>query len=512
MGRAGSRGRGWTGQTATCPASAQARSAAAPARFAAAPARSAAAQCAQRESRQPRCALRRTRSGRRRGRGLSRRSSRGGRIRRRHARLGRAEEPVAGGGLLLGRLDLVGRALVHERGQPQHVPHVVERVSRERLPVEEVPDRLHAGEAGAARGRVRLVARGRTASRRALVRRDRAAAVVDRLQQLAERLGKARRVLRQEAQLVDLLGRLQHRAATHHGRLAERLERRQALGRERPQSREEGVELVGGRLEVAQHRRLRLGEVAEAAHVGLELRQEGGQAPEALPQLLAPRRRDLGRLARLAHETDHVLLAVLQGSDDRVGVADELLDRGRLAAEDAQGLARFAKRGMRAAQHLAEIAGAAREAGTQLAHDQPEAVAIGPAHDVGHQVDCDRGTGLLHGQAPAVGEPLVGGARLAVHEVLTDERLRADLAACVLAQVGQPRLRNLGLHERNGPAPDLGDLERRRLSRAHAGDLEVAALGEAERVVEEQLVCLAARVLVLLRAHRQSRSADEPED
>ena len=39
----------------------------------------------------------------------------------------------------------------------------------------------------------------------------------------------------------------------------------------------------------------------------------------------------------------------------------------------------------------------------------------------------------------------------------------------------------------SGPAVDLRDLEGLRLPGAHAGDLEVAALGEPERVVEEQI-------------------------
>ena len=154
----------------------------------------------------------------RRGRGgaVAADAARPRRIRRRHTRLGRAEELVAALDVRLVRLDLVGRALVHERRQPQHVAHVVERVRGERLPVEEVPDRLHAGEAGAVGGGVRLVARGRPARRRATIRLDAAAAVVDRLQQLAQRLGEARRVLRQAAQLADLLVGLQHRPAAHH--------------------------------------------------------------------------------------------------------------------------------------------------------------------------------------------------------------------------------------------------------------------------------------------------------
>jgi hypothetical protein len=45
---------------------------------------------------------------------------------------------------------------------------------------------------------------------------------------------------------------------------------------------------------------------------------------------------------------------------------------------------------MGAAQHLGEILGAAREAGAELADDQPEAFPIGPAHDAVDQVEGDR--------------------------------------------------------------------------------------------------------------------------
>ena len=166
---------------------------------------------------------------------------------------------------------------------------------------------------------------------------------------------------------------------------------------------------------------------------------------------------------------------------------------------------------MRAAENVAEVARTAGEAGAQLTDDEPEAVAVGPAHDVADEVDRNRGAGLLHGHAAAVGEALVRGARLAVHEVLADQRLRADLAASVLAQVGQPGLCDLRLHEGHRPLADLRDLEGLRLPGPHAGDLEVATLGQPERVVEEQFVGLAPGVFVVLGAHGQGGSAHDPE-
>ena len=91
------------------------------------------------------------------------------------------------------------------------------------------------------------------------------------------------------------------------------------------------------------------------------------------------------------------------------------------------------------------------------------------------------------GSAPAVGKPLVRGAGLAVHEVLADQRLRADLAMGVLAQVRQAGLGHLGGHHRDRAPVLLRDLELAGLAGPDARDLEVAALGEPERVVEEQL-------------------------
>ena len=89
---------------------------------------------------------------RRRRRCGSRTSASARRVGRRDARLRRAEELVAAlelrPALGVGRRSwsTPSRSTMFE---PQHVPDVVQRVGGERLPVEVVPDRLHAGEAAA---------------------------------------------------------------------------------------------------------------------------------------------------------------------------------------------------------------------------------------------------------------------------------------------------------------------------------------------------------------------------
>ncbi len=79
-------------------------------------------------------------------------------------------------------------------------------------------------------------------------------------------------------------------------------------------------------------------------------------------------------------------------------------------------------------------------------------------------------------------EVLAGPCRGAVDEVLADQRLRARLAEGVAAQRAEAVLVDLEVDQRVlGP---LVELDLRDLARAHAGDLHVAALDEAERVVE----------------------------
>src|ERR671925_632340 len=90
------------------------------------------------------------------------------------------------------------------------------------------------------------------------------------------------------AQLAQLLVGLSDRPPAHAGHLTERLECRRALRGERPEPQKERLELVGRRLEVAEHRRLCLSQVAETAHVGRELGEECRQAVEARLQVIPP--------------------------------------------------------------------------------------------------------------------------------------------------------------------------------------------------------------------------------
>ena len=158
--------------------------------------------------------------------------------------------------------------------------------------------------------------------------------------------------------------------------------------------------------------------------------------------------RDLGRLAGLDHPARDVLLLLLELRDHAVGVGDEVLDDLVLVAEDLEHLARLAQAGMGALEDLLEVLRAAGEAGAELGEDQPEALAVGTAHDVAEEVLRHDRRGLLDRHAAAVLQLLGRRARLAVDVVLADQRLRADAALGVGAEGVEARLGDLDLDER----------------------------------------------------------------
>ena len=82
----------------------------------------------------------------------------------------------------------------------------------------------------------------------------------------------------------------------------------------------------------------------------------------------------------------------------------------------------------------------------------------------------------------AVRQALARRARVAVEEVLADQRLRAGLAGGVGAQVAEAVLGDAEADLRAQRA--LVELHVGDRPRAHAGDLQVAALDQAEGVVE----------------------------
>ena len=112
------------------------------------------------------------------------------------------------------------------------------------------------------------------------------------------------------------------------------------------------------------------------------------------------------------------------------------------------------------------------------------------------------------GTVPPAGSLRRRAPRLAVHVVLADQRLGTDLAARVLAEVGEAGLGDLHLdHGLGRLALPLDHVEVAGHAGVHAADPEVAALGEAERVVELDLVGLAA-LLARGAGHQERGGAD----
>ena len=294
-----------------------------------------------------------------------------------------------------------------DHADAQDVADVVEAVDRQALPEEEVPDGLQPGEAARAAAAVGGVAGRRAVDRAARVVVDRAAAVVERLEELAQRLGGGGRLARERAQLLDLVRALLERARAHLGGLAERAHRGpRGLG-ERAEQGEERVEVGRGARGRREQRDLLVGQVLEARHRGRQLVEEAGQLVEGLAQLLAPGGGDLGGLARLDDEARHLLLARLELGRRPCRSRDEVLDHRVLVAEDLQHLAGLAQARVGALEHLLEVLGPAGEAGAELVDDQPQALAVGAAQDVVDQVLRDRGLGLLDRDRAAVLELLL---------------------------------------------------------------------------------------------------------
>jgi hypothetical protein len=152
-----------------------------------------------------------------------------------------------------------------------------------------------------------------------------------------------------------------------------------------------------------------------------------------------------------------------------------------LTARSAR-ILRLAQRRAGPADRGVEVVGVARHAGAQRADDEAQALAIGAAQDVVDEVGRHGRRRPADGDDGARLELLLGRAGQAVDEVLADQRLRARLAEHVAAQRAEAVLVDLEADQRVLGA--LVELDGGDLARAHAGDLEIAALDEAEGVVE----------------------------
>ena len=181
------------------------------------------------------------------------------------------------------------------------------------------------------------------------------------------------------------------------------------------------------------------------------------------------RGRDRGRVARLPDEAGDVTPAIRERNEDAIGIGDRPLDRVGLAAQDAQCLGGLAQARMRAAEHLREVLRTAGEAGAELDQNQPQPLTNRKAPGCWRRSRTGSGLRLPDRHLASVRQPLAGVARLAVHEVLADQRLWAHLATRVLAQLAQARLRDLDDSDglRGSSAAQLEALDD---AGAHAGD------------------------------------------
>ena len=189
--------------------------------------------------------------------------------------------------------------------------------------------------------------------------------------------------------------------------------------------------------EVAQHRRALVGEVLEVRHQRPQLAQEGGQPVDAAAMS-----------SRRSADASPVALACTIQSATRPAraPAGRAPGRSRAPGGPAPGSAR---RGSPSTWSVSRSAGLARwinlvqllapagQAGAELAQQDREAFAVGQAHDVDDEVEVHRRAGAAPPAAAARPcrrplDPLElrrrARARLALDELLADQRLRADRA------------------------------------------------------------------------------------
>jgi hypothetical protein len=418
---------------------------------------------------------------------------------------------------LPGALGAVGRA---DYVDLERVPGAVEEVERGRLDVGVVEESLEAGIA-----RVALdVAGARAADRIECVRRDvlpavqgdpellvqdlhaavrlarllaevvagvavlldRIGRVVDALQEVSDYVDGRGSLLGGRVDLGDLLVRLLQGPVAYLGGAAQRLERD---ARGVVELRQVLAELVQPRrrgLQVGQQRSLLAREVPELGHDGPQLEQEVVEQIEVPRQLLAALGGDPPRVLGLVDEAGHVLAAVGELLEDRVGIRVELCDRLVLAAEDLEHRAQLSQRRSAGADGGVEILGVPRQRGSELVDDELEAALERLAEDVVDQVALD-GV-LIARRLDRALERLSRAARLAVEEVLGDERLGLGGTAGVGLQ-----LREVRAHLEGDERPLLGgDVEVCDCAGLDAGDPKLRALDQPERV--EQLGLVGPRV------------------
>ena len=146
---------------------------------------------------------------------------------------------------------------------------------------------------------------------------DRALAVVDRLEELAQRLGEPRRVFGQLAQLGDLLGGLGQRLLPDDGRLAERARRAARCVREGLERLRAGGGSPGAAACIRRRNGICSVAVASScASVGRSSPRKRRQLVPLRLELVGARGLDLGGLHRLLRPARELLLLRLDRGAD----------------------------------------------------------------------------------------------------------------------------------------------------------------------------------------------------
>ena len=384
------------------------------------------------------------------------------------------------------------------------MPERPERVDRQRLDEGVLEKRLEAGEALAAGA--------------ARVRLDSAAAVVQIVQHDRQVLCELRGGLGELVEVRDRgVGRLDRDLAGRRG-LAQGPDRRKRGVGERREVAQELVEVARGGVEVREHRLVGVGGGSELGHRRAQLLEQPRQALDRQAQVRALSGGVARGVAGLDDEPVDLLGVVGERRDHRVRVRRQLLERVRVVGQQVEQVVGLGQRRDGPAQGRLQVARPARDGGAQLVDDQREALPVGQPHDVLNEVGGNRRLGVADGDRRPRLQRLAVLAGLAVDEVLADQRLRARLAEGVGLERAKPALRDLHRDERvaGGVAAAvdavLGKLDRLDLSGADAGDLEIGAGDEAERVVELDLVRARRGVVVRRSAGDHDERADGEQD
>ena len=254
---------------------------------------------------------------------------------------------------------------------------------------------------------------------------------------------------------------------------------------------EQRLQLAGRRVQVLEHRRVRIRGRAELRHGRLQLLEQSREPVQAGLQVGRLGRGVGGGVVGLDDEVLDLRGVVGQRGDHGVGVGGQVLERLRVVAQQVEQVVGLVDRRHRAAQRGLDVLRARRHRRAQLVDDDREPLALGQPHDVGEHVGRNRRERVRRRQRGAGLQRLSVLPRLAVHEVLADQRLGPGLARRVRAECAEALGGHLHGHHRVEVLLVQGD--RADLPGRDARHLERGVVDQAERVVELELVRRVAR-------------------